>query len=317
MADAKPIITVKHRARTLEITSDWKRLGPLFKKAAVALNDQITAGDTMGMKESCRTMPPLLDQLSSLAGQAGFIQKAMTDLKADKDFVDPAGQATVIFEQMSAVAEAAGSAFAAGKRMLEKAERAIDTAEKGGADFETKWAKALAYLNVHIGFRTDALKEMLAIVAAAEKAVAARDAKGLEKAQKDAAGFARFAVPMSRLNEIADLRQASIADAPEADRKSYEADMKSIATRLRGATADEARISMERDAIAQMKIEPRDAKKAATVLGIASGDVPKLAKVLDAEPSMLMKGLEILRKQLALAMPAKEMMLALQKARLV
>ncbi|MFN0184033.1 MAG: hypothetical protein ACKVQR_09470 [Aquabacterium sp.] len=317
MAHIAPALTVKQRTRTQEVLVEWKGAGPKFKAAAMALNSAIVTGDLLGMKDARGNLERHLSQLSNIAGQAGFIQKSVRELTETEGFVDTAGAAVVILEQMDSVAEAASGAYAAGKRLIEKADKAIDTAEKGGADFEKKWAKANAYLEVHSGYRPAALKDMLAVVAAAEKALAARDAKALAKAQRDAAAFPRFATPMFKLRELLDMRRATVDQAPEEDRKSYEADIKSWADRLRQAEADEMQIALEKDAIAAMAIEPLDARKAAKVLAIDPAHVPKLAKVLEAEPSMLMKGLETLRKQLSLAMPARDMMLALQKARLV
>lgn len=258
----KAMVTAALRERVNGARSEWKATERDFKDAAAKLADALQQGD-MRLIQSARRV--LEAATRTVAHQIGFTDKIITDLRAVQDAAEddaPAlKEAAKLIAEIGAISAAAAKMFQAAKKLMATADAKIDELAKSNDELDRKWAKGDAYLRAQCEERTDAAKKMSALVAKAEKAAKSGDAKTLATLQKEAAKPPKFRITLSQLR--ADLKK--IVDGVDADhvaaelRKQIDADIKAWATLMRGAEADEVRISMDRDTITELKVREKQA----------------------------------------------------------
>lgn len=312
-------ITPDHRARAQATRQDWRSIEPAVKDACTRLADAIKNGDLRGMMALRRSVELEAQRAATLVSQSDRLMTVLREVQNADGFEQTGRELEKMTADLGAVSAAATEAFRAGRKLMASADDAMKQAEASDAEHERRWAKADAYLRAHCGERAAAMKAMRTMAAQADKAVAARDAAALATTQKAAAAAVKFSVPLSKLRNEAEMLQKAYETLTVAAalRTQFEADRKNWSNLLRAAEADELQMALDRDVIATQKVEPRDARKAAQLLGIGSSDIAKLAKVLEADAAAIVKGLEALRKQLKLEMPAKDMFATLRRAQLV
>jgi hypothetical protein len=316
----KPTITAELRERARIARSDWKGVEGECKEALSRLAKALDQGD-LRLTQSGRRMAEAA--LRPVAHQVAFTDKIITDLRAVQDAADDGSaelkEAGRLIAELAPVSSAAAKLFQAAKKLIAAADEKAAELARSDDEKDRKWAKGDAYIRQQCAERRPAVKEMAALYAQAQKAVEARDAAALAAAQKRAPSIGKFKLTLAQLRDtVKRVVEGVDADhvAPEL-RKQIAADTQAWADLLRGAEADELQIGMDRDMIAALRIEPRDVRKAAKLLGIEGSDTSRLAKALEGEAAAVLKGLESLRKQLGLDTPAKDMFATLRKAALV
>ncbi len=294
----------------------WKVIDAAFRDAAGRMAGAIQAGDLRLMQTVRRTVETEGRRAGVVTSETDNVISRLRKLQDAPGFSDPAHTLDALVEDLCRISAAASAAFTASKKLMDAADKRIVQAEGDVSEGQRQWARADAWLRRMCQERGEALAEMQVLRTRAEKAVEQRDAKALADAQK-AAKAMRLDPPLSLIRQRTEqsIERQGRADPELA--KQYASDAKAWRELLRGAEADEMQMGLERDAIVEMAIAERDARKAAKLLGIAGGDVAQLAKVLEADGSALLKGLEALGRQLKLAMPAKDMFAALRRAQLV
>lgn len=319
MSTTTTTITAELRARAQQSRQDLKAVDAGCKDAAAKLRGAIDAGDLRLIQSARRIAELQLRDASHLVAFTDFTISRLREVEdaAEGDSPDLREAAKLVAEQ-TAVSAAAAKMFQAGKALLAAADAKAEALAKGQDEADRQWAKGDAWIRKQCAERRDAAKAMAALYARAEKARDARDAKALAALQKEAQGAAKFALTLSQLRETVAKIIAGVdrAQAGAALRQQIDADLKAWAALLRGAEADEMQLGMDRADLLAMAVEARDARKAAKLLGLGSGELGKLEKALALDGAALEKALDAIGRAQQPAQAGREMLAALRRAKL-
>jgi hypothetical protein len=313
-------VTPAQRTYAQEVRQSWKTIAPRFKDSAAKLDTALKKGDRATLATLRRSIDVEIQAVASLTTR---IDRLLAELRLLQDETDGLDAANPEIERLVAefgtLGTTALNAFRAGKRLMAAADERMAAIEDSADTAERRWAKCDIWIRRNLADRMPARKKIAALVVEAEKAQAARDAKALDAAKKAAAADLGLRAKLTDLRH--DIVEADklidTADISADLMKQFAADRRRWDDLMRAAEADEAQIAMDRDYLAGLAIEQRDARKAAQVLGLASGDVGKLAKVLEGNEAAMLKGLDTLGAQMKPARKGKELFADLRKAKLV
>jgi hypothetical protein len=317
---AAATVTPAMRTTAQEIRQRWKAIAPRFKDSAAKLDAALKDGDRATLATLRRSVDVEIQAAAALTTR---IDKLLGELRDLQDETDGLAAANPEIERLVAEIGALGmtalAAFRAGKRLMSAADARLSVIEDSADTAERRWAKADIWIRRNLGERLPARQKIAALVLDAERAQAARDTKALDVAKKAAA--ADLGLRCKLLDLRRDIVKADevidTADISADLMKQFAADRREWDELLRDAEADEAQIAMDRDYIAGLAIEQRDARKAAQLIGLPAGEVAKLAKVLEGDEAAMLKGLETLGQQMQPARKGKELFALLRKGKLV
>ena len=247
--------------------------------------------------------------------------KAIQELEKDDEFFElMADELADGLSQLTKPLESARQALAAAKKLFDQATKAQAEHAKDAKQASEEWAEAVAEVD---GLCAGAAKEIALWnqwEAAANDAADKRDAKKLATLQKtkpastslDAVSsrsstkpfeewdkeFERAALPEDLRTEVARDRQAAIGPWFKAQKSAREKG--EIATR-----------------VAALSVEPRDAAKALTALGLPSGAKAKVQAALDGPAATLGKTLEAIAKANKVTLTAADALAKLRREKIV
>jgi len=299
---------------------EWKALEAQFKAVGSKLAASLKQPDArmlrlheLAVQAEARKAALLHSRCEKLLGDIDALANT------DEGFVDDLAEVEKLTAALSAIARGSSVMFKAAKKLEAAARKQLEELEKQQDKNRDHWAEIDALMRKGAKERSEAVRYTNDLRARADKAVAARDGATLAALQKDNALPFRFGVPLESMRGTQrEIGRFVDVDQLDADlRKEFEDDQDAWGALLEQVEADEATIARVTKEIAALALAPRDAGKAARLLGIATADVAKLAKVLEAEANAMLKGLEQLRKQLQLEMSAKDMFATLKRAKLV
>ena len=310
-------IPAEHQDRFEGILRGWTASDAKYRDAATRLAAAMK-GDDAGAVEAARDV--VTAQGRACGEITSRVDFAVRNLFLLRDMDGAEGLAARIDTMLAAlgkIGEAALKHFSASKTLIAAADQRIAALQDDVSDRQRMWARADAWLRMAMAQFAERRVKAAAVAKKAEAAVAARDAKALAAAQKEFAAIARPVATLADLRAKVDEAIRTRGDVAEEHRKQFEADTRDWKAGLNAAVADDCGYALDRDLVTALRIEPRDARKAAKLLGIEGADIARLAKVLEADAASMLKGLEALAKQLKLQMAPKEMVAVLKKAQLV
>ena len=308
------------RTRALERAADLKAMEPRFKTLQTKLAASMKGSDRRLLMLHQQALKAEARKASMLLSQAVKQQQELEAVLAEDDgMVDDLASLEKLSALLSGVRTGATRVFTGAKKLDAEVDRALEQMEKTMNFSRDNWAFIDARFRKALEQRKEQVACMAQLRKRADAAVAARDAKALEALQKENAKPFGAVIPLDELRN--GMKQnRSLVDAKDLDadlRAEFEEDMEAWAGVIEQIAACEAQVARETEAIAALRLAAPDARKAATLLGIAGGDVARLAKALEAEPAQRLKALEALRAALKIEMPAKQMLATLQRARIV
>ena len=308
------------RAKALERAADLKAMEPRFKALQTKLAASMKGSDRRLLMLHQQALKAEARKASLLLSQVVKQQQELEEvLAADDGMVDDLASLEKLSAVLTSVRTGATKAFTTAKKLDSEVDRALEQLEKTMNFSRDNWAFIDARIRKAAQQRKEHVQYMHELHKQGDQAVTKRDAATL------AAVLKNNATPFRNVISLAELRDGTKQNRVLVDQKDLDADLRAEfeqdsaewADLIEQIAAGDAEVAGEMKAIAALKIAPPDARKAATLLGVASGDVAKLEKALEAEPSRLLKALETLRAQLALTMPAKQMFATLQRARIL
>jgi hypothetical protein len=314
-----PLTTLpaEHIERFDLLSRTWLALEPRFRDAAGRLASALKGGDADAVEAARKNVETLGRECGDLSARTEFAVRVLFKLRDGEGAEHLGARIDTMLAAVGRIGQAALKNFSASKTLLAAADQRLEQLRDDVSDRQRLWARADAWLRAAMADLADRRIKMEALAKKADAAVAARDAKALATVQKAAAAVAKPMATLAELRARVDDAIKTRGDVAPEHRKQFEADAKAWKDGLRAAEADDVQFGMDRDGVMALAIEARDVRKAARLLGIASGDIARLAKVLEADAGALLKGLEALAKQLKLEMPPKEMFALLKKAQLV
>ena len=310
-------VPAEHTERFDGISRDWMALEPRFREAAGRLAAAMKGDDAGAVEAARKTVETLGRACGEISARSEYAVKYLFKLRDEDGAAAIASRIDLMLAAAGKIGQAALKNFSASKTLLGAADARIAQLQDDVSDRQRLWARADAWLRMAMEGLAERRATMEALVKKADAAVAARDAKALATVQKAAGAVARPMATLAELRARVDDAIKTRGDVAPEHRKQFEADTKAWKDGLRSAEADDLQYGLDRDYVAALKIEARDARKAAKLLGVDGGDLAKLAKVLEADAGALLKGLEGLARQLKLEMAPKDMLAALKKAGIV
>ena len=292
---------------------------PKLKASAKKLADQLKANESPDLIDTQTRHLKL--QMRGVAEGTVLLDEAVRRLKEfEKDeelFELVADEMTEAMGLATKPLEGARKELAAAKRLLDQAVKAGEQHESDSSQAREEWAEAVAEVDRLVAGAAKEIKAWQEWDKAAAAAVDKRDRKALSQLQK--------AKPASAALDEVGKQPAGMAFKAfdkEFKRDSLAEDLRKEIDRDRAASMvpwfnsqQAAKKKAEIEArVAALKIEPRDAAKALTALGLPATAKVKVQAALDGPAAMLGKTLEAIAKSCKVTLTAADAVAKLKKA---
>lgn len=293
---------------------------PKMKASAKKLADALKAADSPELIDTQSRHLKL--QMRPVAEGVALLDEA---IKRIKDFEQDEEKFELLADELADIMKLATDALEksrkellAARKLTDEAATQLDQHKSDSKEAEEEWA---AYCTEFERKLALAKKEAAAWAAYDKDAQAAFDARdkgrlaALQKAKPASAMLDEFAAwPQGRKAYEPFVREFDV-DSLAADlKKRIQADQMTLTGSLGIARILAGRKAEILKRVGALKIEPRDAKKAATVLGLPAASVPRLQAALDGPDAARAKALEVLAKAAKLDLAGKDMVARLVKA---
>jgi hypothetical protein len=307
---------IKPRKKAIE--DEHKQIIDKFKESIYSVDSVIADADEAMMRHHLATIDSGNKAWAVMVSKTEKLIEEINELSkqaSPKDKIDDLGKLT---KELSALSTKLSKNFTAGKASLKKLEDALKDRKKDAVDVAKEWAIMEAWLRRAQEARKKAFAKIEAARDSAKKAALARDAKGLDAAQK--ASEAAVDTPPTLddvkeaygefCNECASKVHPGAAGQLASDRKEFEGIVEEIAKLTAKMVAHDIEIQ-------GLEIAKIDVKKAAAELNVPKDKLAKFEKALSLDTiAAIEKALDPLAKDVKMK-NGKEMVAALTKAGLL
>ena len=310
----------KAKVTAVQIGKVRTAFDPKWKEVVTKLRAAIKAKNNDQIDLYLAALDGRIKEVNKVLRAATVARGELREIEFDEDFV--AANLTEVEKAVKIVSEAVDGfteQFDEGKTLQNEAESA-STRFQGGAN------EAMTNLSALEGFMDEAKDELLAlsrkqdpIYGRALKAAESRDAKGLEKAQKEHAALGIYAALagheglLKRVKEFGE-KAASNSAYSEDLKKKLKDGVKDIRNKAVGVNVYYESLEKAMKAVKELSVGEIDAGKAAKALSLDRDGEAALKKVLSGPSSGFEAGLEAIGKKLDPKQKGKDMLARLKSA---
>lgn len=296
---------------------------PKMKASAKKLADALKAADSPELIDTQSRHLKL--QMRPVAEGVALLDEAIRRIKEfEKDeekFELLADELADIMKLATDALEKSRKELLAARKLTDEAATSLARHQSDSKEAEEEWA---AFMTEFERKTALAKKEIVAWVALEKDAQAAVDARdkarlaALQKSSPASKALDDFAAAPKGQRPYADFaKEYDVPSLAPTLRKKIVADQVAVADAFENVTMMAWRKGEIAKRLAALKIGPRDAKKAAAVLGLPAASVAKLQAALDGPDAARAKALEAIAKAAKVELSGKDMITKLQKAGLL